>query len=215
MQRARVPAHLADGEGGAGAHLESQLQELRDEVRLERLEGVDGRPGREVQAVRGGVAEQREEPHGIDVEDWPRAAVVAILREVAGEGQHVGEPFAGESVGQRFERGAVALAAGDVDEDLAAHVVDGVAERQRSQADVSAGVVRDRDGRDASIGSQVAGLGSQPVAGLVLDGAGPGHELGEHEAAISPDERVAECGHGADGTQVAEQPDGPSGRVVG
>jgi len=53
------------------------------------------------------------------------------------------------------------------------------------------------------------------IGRLAVDERARGRRLGEHEAAISPDERVAECGHGADGTQVAEQPDGPSGRVVG
>ena len=211
VQRARVPAHLADGERGPGANLEGQLQELRDEVRFERLEGVDGSARGEVQAVRRGVAEERQEAHRVDVEDRARAPVVAVLGEVAGEGQHVGEPLAGEAVGQRLQGGAIALSTGDVDEDLAAHVVDGVAQRQRAEADVATGVVRDGDGGDPLVGRQVAGLGAQPLAGVVLDGARPRHELGQDEAAVGTGKGIAEAGHVSDGTEVVAHPDGPLG----
>ena len=102
-----------------------------------------------------------------------------------------------------------------MDEDLAAHVVDGVAQRQRAEADVAARVVRDGDGGDALVGRQVAGLGAQPLAGLVLDGAGPRHELGQDEAAVGTGKGIAESGHVTDGTEVVAQPDGPLGTVSG
>ena len=195
VEGARVPAHLADGERGARAHLEGQLQELRHEIRLEGLEGVDRAARGEVDAVRGGVTEERQETHRVDVEHRPRATVVAVGGQVAGERQDVREALAGETVGERLEGRAVALATGDVDEDLATHVVDGVAERQGSQADVAAGVVRDGDGADAGVRRELAGLGPQAIAGLVGERPGPGHELGEHETSVSGGQCICEGGH--------------------
>ena len=102
-----------------------------------------------------------------------------------------------------------------MDEDLAAHVVDGVTQGQRSQADVTAGIVGDGDGADARVGREVAGLRAQALTSVVLDGARPGDELGEDEAAIGARQGISECGHATDGTHVVDHSDGPSGTVVG
>ena len=197
IERARIPPHLADREGGTSAGLELQLEQLRQEVGLECLERVDRAAAGEVDAVPGSIAQQLEESHRVDVEDRSGAAAIALLREVAGQGQHVGEPRAGKAIGERLQRGPIALSAGDVDEHLPAQVMDGVTQGQGPQADVAAGIVRDGDGRDTPVRSELAGLVTQSVPGVVLEGAGPGGQLGQHEAAVVAGKGLGEGGHPA------------------
>ena len=64
-------------QGGAGPHLHGQLEVLGHEVRLDRLEGVDGAADGEARAPRARIPQQRGQAHGVDVED---AAEIRELR---------------------------------------------------------------------------------------------------------------------------------------
>ena len=127
-----VVADLGDRVVGTGAALERELEELGHEVALEALEGIDGAAQEEavllgIREPVGGrlgggdgaqLVEQGEERHGVDVEDGLGQALVARDRVVAGDGEDAGQAAREEVPAQALHRVAVAVAAGDVDDDV-------------------------------------------------------------------------------------------------
>ncbi len=191
----RVIPDLGDGQVRSGAHLHRELEVLRHQVRLERLEGVDGTAHREAQALGVGVSEHGDEPDRIDVEDRPRAAAEAFLGVVAAEGQDIGQALAGQSVGRGLEGCPAAVATGQMDHALRAHLLDGVAEGKRPKAHEAAGVIGHGEGGDPLVGGQLTGRLTMALTGRILQGTGPRHQLHERGAAVVAGERIGEPAH--------------------
>ena len=171
-----------------------ELQQLRHEVALDALERVHRAAGVE-DRIGSEVLEQREQPHRVDVEDRARQPAEALLRVVARQRQDVGQALAREPEGDALERGATAIAAREMDDDVAAHLTDRATQRQRPEADVPAGVVGDRDRGHARVGREAARELEVPAGIVVLERAGPRHELDEGGAAVGVAQGVGEGGH--------------------
>ena len=194
-QRARVISDLGDGHVRAGADLQPQLEVLRHEIRLGGLEGVDGTADGEAGTVLAGITEHGDEPDRVDVEDRPRAAGEALLGVVAAQGQDAGQTGAGEAIDRGLERGPAAIAAGEVDHALAAHLFDVLRQRLGAQADEAARVVSHGQGGDALVSDQPTRGLALALTGLILQRAGPRHELDERGAAVVACQRRGEVTH--------------------
>ena len=195
VPRPRVPAHLRDREPRAGADLEPQLQQLRDEVAFDALEGIDRASGVERRALGCEVLEKGQQTDRVDVEHRRREATEALLRVVARQREDVMQALAREPERDALERGTRPIAAREVDDDVAAHVLDRPPERERAEPDVAPGVVGDRHRGHAWVGREAAREVEVTAGVVVLERPGPGHELHERDAPVGTREGVGERGH--------------------
>ena len=195
-----VVAELRDHEVGPDPGLEVELEVLEDDLGLEALERRDRRPQVEPRGVGlairprlvDEVVVEREEAHRVDVEHGLRQAAGPLHRMVPGDGEDVADPARLELPGERAERVAAPVAAGDVDDDVLPAGEQLLGKGHGARHRVAAGAVGDRDRGDPGIVGERARGGEAPLGGRVEGEPPGGHDLGDGHELVGLDEARAE-----------------------